>query len=161
MIKNLTLSVLATSILLGCAAPPPQFALPSGTSSATLKSALFGASSRNESLDIYISDGDCDAKGKSKLFSIKGSSSTPEGLIKVPANKPLRIDYDEVISGGRTCKISVYVALEEGKNYSLVGGFASKPGLIPILTDTRMCSLGIRNEDASVLVPTQKSCTPN
>ena len=159
MNKNLGLTFLVASVLLGCAAPSAQPILPDGVPFARLKSTLRSGSSRRESLRVFIADGECGVKGNSMLFSVKGTDSKPEGFVKVPSGKPLRIDYDEEASGGRNCKISLYVTLENDKDYALVGGADSKPGLIPILTDTRICSFGIRNEITSALIASQATCT--
>lgn len=148
------------AVLAGCASepPPPQYAAPEGAVTADLKSEIWGAESHNESINVYVLEGRCGDANRKKLFAVRYSKSNPVGFVKVAANQPLRLEYIETAAGGDTCNISVDVAFERGKSYSLVGGFAYKSGPIPILTGTRMCQLGVQDDADKTLVSRKSTC---
>jgi hypothetical protein len=146
MYQRITLSFILATGLYGCATPAPPYALSANAPYANLKSAISGADNRNESIQIYLLDTSIAPHQRGKLFSIAKSVSTPAGYVKVAANEPLVIFYEEAASGGRTCQLSLKATLEQGKDYSLVGGFVYESGPIPILTGTRKCQLSIKND---------------
>lgn len=164
MQKNV-LAVLATAfitILAGCASsgrPILQYAVPEGAPSADLKSAIWGANSRNESIDVYVSEGGCGKTQRRRLFYIRNSKSDPVGSVRIEANRPLRLEYLEEASGGRSCYIALEANLEAGKSYSLTGGFEYKSGAIPILTGTRMCRLAIQDDADKTFIPPGPVCS--
>jgi hypothetical protein len=51
------------------------------------------------------------------------------------------------------------VKLDEGKAYSLEGGFAYESGPIPILTGTRMCRFGLKDDVEKKPVPHTTKCS--
>lgn len=148
------------AFLAGCASQPPipQYVVPDDAVTANLTSEILGADSRNESIAVYVLDGRCGDAQRKKLFYVRESKSEPAGYLKVPANQPLRLEYAEDASGGRTCNIALDVNLEAGKSYSLVGGFAYKSGLIPIITGTRMCKFGVQDDADKSPVPYTSTC---
>jgi hypothetical protein len=154
-ITKFTVLGLIASFLYGCATPTPQYTLPPNVSSASLKSAVQGADSRHESIDVFLVDHTAAPPGLRRLFSIHRSKSTPNGYVQVPANVPLRLTYSEAASGGRYCRIDIQVTLEQGRMYSLVGGFTYDRGPIPVLTDTRKCRFGVVDELTNTPVPYQ------
>lgn len=133
--------------LSGCVTPPPQYHHPDNTPYATIQSSINGAYDIFESIDIYMTRNDVPQR-KYLLFSIHKSLSKPSGYIRVPANQKITFEYDEVASGGRTCNIPYVATLKEGHQYSLVGGFAYKNGLIPIISGYRLCQFGITEDTA-------------
>lgn len=145
--------LLAIHFISGCASPPPPYKLAEGASHAHLQSALRGAYDRQESIDVYLEEGKCSSMSRQQLFTVRKSISRPEGGIKVLANKPLQLVYDESASGGRSCHIEMAVTLEAGKNYSLIGGFDYKEGPIPVLLGTRMCRFGVKDNASGKLLP--------
>jgi hypothetical protein len=162
--KSIGLALTITAVLAflaGCVSQPPlpRYSAPDGAATANLKSEIWGANSRNESIDVFVSEGRCDDAKRKKLFNIRDSKGDPSGYVKVAANQALRIEYVEVASGGRTCNISLDVNLEGGKNYSLVGGFEYKSGPIPVLTGTRMCQLGVQDDADKMLVSHKSPCS--
>lgn len=153
MSKALRILALTIPALAGCATPVAPYALPSGSPHAKLKSSIYGANGRYESIDIYLFDGQASPPGNRQLFSIRQSKSKPSGYVQVPAGTPLRISYYEAASGGRTCQLFIQVILEEGKHYSLDGGFAYESGPIPILTGARKCRLSVIEDGSSKPIP--------
>lgn len=153
MFKKIALLAVFASSLYGCATPIPPYSLPSNVQSASLKSAINGANDRHESIDVFLFDTTATPPGNRRLFSIKRSKSTPDGYVQVPANVPLSLMYYEVASGGRYCQLYIKVTLEQGKSYSLVGGFAYESGPIPIFTDTRKCQFGAIDDSTNLPVP--------
>jgi hypothetical protein len=143
---------IVTALLSGCATAP--YVIPEGASFANLKNTISGTQNYRESIDIGIVDPE--KKIPARLFYIYKSTSKPEGYVKVPANEPLQLYYDETASGGRSCKITIQVRLEEGKNYVLVGGFTYKSGPIPILMGTRGCEFGLIDEETKLPVPVRR-----
>lgn len=152
----LSISVV-TAFLSGCASPQPPYALPEGTPSANLKSTIPGAHGFSESIEIAVVEED--KRMPTRLFVISNSVSKPLGYLKVPANGPLILHYNETISGGRFCRLTIQVTLEADKNYSLVGGFTYKSGPIPILMGTRGCEFGVVDEATGKPVPAQRART--
>lgn len=153
MFRRLAPFAIVAATLCGCATPIPPYSLPQNVPSATLKSSITGAYELFESIDILLFDSNGTPSGNRMLFSVKGSVSKPTGYVQVPANVPLKLVYSEVASGGRFCKLNINVTLEQGKSYSLVGGFAYEKGPIPILTGTRKCKFGVVDEETKLLVP--------
>ena len=153
MFRRLAPFAIVAATLCGCATPIPPYSLPQNVPSASLRSEIKGAYSRHDSIDIYLFDSNGTPPGDRILFSIKDSVSKPTGYVQVPANVPLRLEYFEGISGGGYCKLNIGVRLEQGKSYSLVGGFDYKKGPIPIFTDTRKCKFGVVDEETKMLVP--------
>ena len=149
------------AFLAGCASEPPitQYVASEGAGTANLRSAIQGADSRNESINVFVLEGSCGDAKRKKLFHVRESKSEPLGYVKVPANQPLRLEYAEDASGGRTCNIALDVNLEAGKSYSLVGGFAYKSGPIPIITGTRMCKFGVLEDAEKMPVPYTSACS--
>lgn len=157
MQSRILITSLILPILFGCASQTNKYVVSERAATANLRSVISGADSRHQSIDIYASEGTCDiAPLRGKLFQIKKSKSDPEGFVKVAANQPLRLQYVEDASGGRTCNIVLEVNLEEGKSYSLVGGFDYESGPIPILTGTRMCRFGVQDDKTQIIVPFKK-----
>ena len=153
MFKRLAPFATVLATLSGCATPIPQYSLPQNVPSVRLKSSITGAHELFESIDIFLFDSNGTPSGNRMLFSIKGSVSKPTGYVQVPANVPLKLVYSEVASAGRFCKLNISVTLEQGKSYSLVGGFAYEKGPIPILTGIRKCQFGVIDEATKMLVP--------
>lgn len=157
MLSRTLITSLMLPILFGCASQLSKYVVSEGAATANLRSVISGADSRHDSIDIYASEGTCDAAtGRGTLFHIKKSKSDPDGFVKVAANQPLRLQYREDISGGRACSITLEVNFEEGKSYSLVGGFEYESGPIPILTGTRMCQFGVQDDKAQMPMPFKK-----
>jgi predicted small lipoprotein YifL len=161
--KKIGSSLKITAILAslaGCASEPPlaQYAGPEDAATSNLKSEIGGGGGRNESINVYVTEGRCGDAKRKKLFNIRDSKSNPAGFVKIAANQPLRLEYIETASGGRTCNISLDVDFESGKSYSLVGGFAYKSGPIPILTGTRMCQFGVQDDADKTLVSRKSTC---
>jgi len=153
MFRRLASLAALTAILCGCATPIPPYSLPPNVPSASLKSEINGAYNRYESIDVYLFDSNGTPPGNRRLFSVSRSVSNPAGHVQVPANVPLNLMYYESASGGRYCQLHISVTLEQGKSYSLVGGFAYEKGPIPIFTDTRRCRFGAIDEETKAAVP--------
>ncbi|HXU94336.1 MAG TPA: hypothetical protein VFP33_11845 [Gallionella sp.] len=153
MFRKLASLATATIILCGCATKAPPYSLPLNVPSASLKSEINGAYDYNESIDVYLFDNDVTPPGNRTLFSIRRAVSTPAGYVQVPANVPLNLMYFESASGGRYCQLNIKVILEQGKSYSLVGGFVYDKGPIPVFTDTRKCRFGAIDESTKTPVP--------
>ncbi|MES2949116.1 MAG: hypothetical protein V4858_11300 [Pseudomonadota bacterium] len=152
MHRNLIALMATAFLLIGCATPVPQYALPTGVPFASIKSSIKGANSHNESISVSISDLDAKPPVYGRLFAINYSKSKPLGYMQVPANVPLDLGYYESASGGRYCQLSAKVTLEQGKTYSLVGGFAYESGPIPILMGTRKCHFGVVDDATGIPV---------
>lgn len=127
---------------------------------ALLRSALTGSEGRGRSNPIWFlldTSTGCNMFSQifkmpgRKLFSINGSRTEPEGSVGVPAGEPVRFMYHEVFSGGY-CTLKIETLLEEGKNYTVVGGSGFSAGPIPILTTGRSCSVGIRDDQTGLPV---------
>lgn len=153
MYRRIIAFLIIATMLHGCATPPPQYVLPSGIPYANITSAIDGAYDRHDSIDIYVTDKNGTSRGSKHLFAIAKSKNFPAGYVKVPANQPLTLSYSEAASGGRYCQISIEVSLEQGKNYSLVGGFEYEKGPIPIFTGTRKCRFGVKDDMTGMLIP--------
>lgn len=158
MNKAYCLAVLIATTIAGCATPPPAppalpYALPENTPFALVKSDIAGAFGKDDKIAISILDGECGAFRYRSLFLIKKAKSDIAGYVKLPAKQPVRIAYNETTSDGKYCHVSFSATLEEGKTYSLVGGFAYKAGPIPIFTGKQMCQFGILDEETKLGVP--------
>jgi len=157
-------AVLATAflyILAGCASSPPipRYAVPEGVPIADLRSEIWGATDRNESIEVYVSEGGCGETQRQRLFYIRNSKSDPVGSLRVEAGRPLTLEYVESASGGRSCHIALGANLEAGKSYSLAGGFDYKRGPIPILTGTRMCRFAVQDDADKTFVSYKPACS--
>jgi len=165
MNKNYCLIALLATTILGCATTPPPppappYALPENTPFALIRSDIVGAFGKDEEIAISILDGECGALKNRSLFLIKKGKSDFTGYVKLPAKQPVRIAYNETTSDGKYCHVSFSATLEEGKTYSLVGGFAYKAGPIPILTGKQMCQFGILDDETKLGVPVdQRFCS--
>jgi len=163
MIKKISSALVPAiilAILAGCSHTPsyPRYAAPEGVSTADLKNAISGATGRNESITVYVDEGNCANTQRKQLFQMRSGASDPVGTVKVAADQPLQLHYFEQASGNRTCNISLDVKLEAGKSYSLVGGFAYKSGLIPFLPGTRMCRFAVQDDADKSIVPRSPAC---
>jgi hypothetical protein len=152
-----------TGLLAGCVTvthdTTPRYVLPDGAPYAMLKTAMTGISGRHESVSVEVFDGECGSLTRKKLFYISDSKSWPEGYVKVVAGKPLILKYYETAAASQSCEILMQVQLQEGKNYSLVGGPSFKDGVIPILPGKRMCQFGVKDESTGSFTPyTQSFC---
>lgn len=141
------------SMLYGCATPIPPYIPPPDVPYANIKSAIIGAENRHESIDIYLFDKNGAPPRDRKLFSINRSISKPTGYAQVPANTPLSLTYYETLLGGGYCQLFIKANLEQGKNYSLVGGSFYEKGPIPILPDKRKCRLRIIEDSTTLDIP--------
>lgn len=164
MKKNVSAVIVTAilSILAGCASSSrqiPRYAAPQGAPSADLRSEIWGATDRNESIEVYVSEGRCGESNRKRLFYVRNSKSDPVGSVKVEANQPLRFEYVEAASGGRSCHIALEANLEAGKSYSLIGGFEYQSGAIPILTGTRMCRFAVQDDADKTLVSRKLACS--
>jgi hypothetical protein len=111
MKKNYPAVLLAAILaaLAGCASssyrPVPQYAAPEGTPTADLKSAIWGATDRRESIEVFVSA--CGGAQRTRVFSIHDSKSDPLGSVKVEANQPLRFDYYEAAESSRRLRYGI------------------------------------------------------
>lgn len=172
-------SIIAAIVLSGCATGRTTkfvnepYVVPHGQPSAKLTNALSPLLEAGELATVVTVLDDCEtAKANAELkesvshhgvmFDMTSAATLVGKTIDVTAGKPMLIQY--IFSNGpkrsKTCFVSVVVSLEANKNYSLVGGYTSIKGAIP-LTDKPGCALGVLDVQAKRLVPSTTKLCPN
>lgn len=96
------------------------------------------------------------------LFEFTKGQAVSRGTHRVPAGSPFYIQFSQHGQGPRAaqCYVHVIVNLEEGKKYSLVGGFHLMKGPIPVVTGGSGCALGVMDNETRQLVPSRGQLCP-
>jgi len=96
------------------------------------------------------------------LFLLEKGKTVARQTHRVPAGKPFYIQFAQRGQGPNSaqCYVHVIVNLEEGKKYSLVGGFHLMKGPIPVVTGGSGCALGVMDNETQRLVPSRGQLCP-
>lgn len=176
--QKIALLVIVASLLAGCATgrttkfAKEPYSVPPGQPSAKLTNALSPLLEPGELAEVISTLDDCATiKQNSALqesISRQGvmfdltSAATEGKTIDVMAGRPIAIQY--IFTDGpkrsKTCMVRAVVTLEAGKNYSLIGGYTSIKGAIPLLSKPG-CALGVLDIQANHLVPSTDKLCPN
>lgn len=155
MKSTIILAGLLVAGLTGCAQRIP-YQLPQGVPAALISSKINGAYGHNDSLEVFVLEGDCKGPVQSKrLFDISKSVSKPPGYVMVPANAPLRLRIEVGLSAGRSCSVHMETVLQEGGVYSLHGGVNYSDSFLP---SPQNCSFGVTDDATRLPVRLQNSC---
>ena len=168
--RTLLIVVIITG-LFGCAGQINRwtyepYRLPDGVLYATLDSSIVGPFDEGDRISITTPLDDCETiKNEHNLrsgilFSYEKDKSLSAPSIKVPANQPFYIQYAETRKDGRYCFVHVVVSFEANKSYTLIGGYRTVKGMIPILFDKQGCGIGVINNETGKPVNYAKQLCP-
>lgn len=171
MNKKILISTAITLTLTACAGTSntwtnEPYVLPKGVPYATLSNALTPVLYKGDSVSITTPLDDCATIRSSHnlrsgvLFSIKDGEAAKLDSIQVPANQPFYIQYGENRKDGRYCYVHVVVNLEQNKNYTLVGGYSTVKGAIPVILDRGGCGLGVVDNATKKIIPHSQDYCP-
>lgn len=157
--------------LIGCAGKTHRWSyepyrLPEGIPYAILNSSIVGPFDEGDNISITTPLDDCETIKTAQnlrsgiLFSYKKDQSLSASSIKVPADQPFYIQYSEVRKDGKYCFVHVIVSLEANKNYTLIGGYHTVKGMVPILSDRQGCGIGVINNETGKPVSYAKQLCP-
>lgn len=122
MKSRILITAMMLPILFGCT----SYVVERGAATANVRSLVPKQSSRPIYYDrifIFAAEGKCGSDSERKVLfekSFSKSESSPDGYVKVAANRPIRLKYVDIT--GDKCAGELEVSLEEGKSYSLEGG---------------------------------------
>lgn len=166
--KEKILGVCTAAILLSaCVGPSTRwtsspYKLPDGIERANLTNAIPTPSGKEDKIWIETPLDDCETIRTShdlkvgELFKMRGDGPEVKDTIQVPANRPFYIQY-KATTGDAYCFVHVVVNLKEGKSYTLIGGYKTITGMIPILSTSGGCALGVMDNETRKLVPNEGS----